>query len=323
MAFRPGEDFGDTFVGERRQLGVAVPGAAVVGVAGDGAAAVAGGVVEDVVDVPVDVVVREEGSADTGRAGADAGLGEVVGGGVDAVGVVVDVGAAVAVAVDTHRGPGGGHELHQPLGAGGAGVVVAAVAGFFHADAGQQGPGDLVPGGCGDVQVFDLGRDGQRRVVQRVLARPAGCGQREPHAALRRVAPMASGVGRRRLGAGWRRLCRSSGAPRSAMNGTGSTGWPLISTWKCRWSPVLVTGGSFDPEPLADRHDGSGSDLAVDAGQVGVAGADAAAVAEGDDVAVRALRCRRSTTVPAAAATTGPAAGREARSWPVCSRHCL
>jgi hypothetical protein len=56
---------------------------------------------EDVVDVPVDGVVGEQGSADTGGACADAGLGEVVGGGVDAVSVVVDVGAAVAVAVDT------------------------------------------------------------------------------------------------------------------------------------------------------------------------------------------------------------------------------
>jgi hypothetical protein len=81
---------------------VAVSCAAVVGVSGDGAAAVAGGVVEDVVDVPIHMVVREEGSADTCRASRDAGFGEVVGGGVDAVGVVVDVGAAVAVAVDTH-----------------------------------------------------------------------------------------------------------------------------------------------------------------------------------------------------------------------------
>jgi hypothetical protein len=35
--------------------------------------------------------------------------------------------------------------------------------------AGQQSPGDLVLAGCGMVQVFDLVRDGQRRVVQRVL----------------------------------------------------------------------------------------------------------------------------------------------------------
>src|SRR5512132_1250581 len=148
----------------------------------DGAAAVAGGVVEDVVDVPVERVVSEEGSADTRGAGRDAGFGEVVGGGVDAVGVVVDVGAAGPVAVDTHRSPGGRHELHQALGAGGAGAVVAAVPGFFHTDAGQQRPGDRVSGSCGDVEVFDLGWNGQRRVVQRVLSRPAGCGQRKSHA---------------------------------------------------------------------------------------------------------------------------------------------
>jgi hypothetical protein len=99
MAFGPGQDFRDAFAGKRRQPAVAAPCAAVTG---DGSAAIAGGVVEDVVDVPVDVVVCEEGSADTGGPRADAGFGEVVGGGIHAVGVVVDVGAAVAVAVDTH-----------------------------------------------------------------------------------------------------------------------------------------------------------------------------------------------------------------------------
>src|SRR5215207_10999312 len=63
VAFRPGEEFGDAFVAKWGQLGVAVSCAAVVGVSGDGAAAVAGGVVEDVVDVPVERVVSEEGSA--------------------------------------------------------------------------------------------------------------------------------------------------------------------------------------------------------------------------------------------------------------------
>jgi hypothetical protein len=81
------------------------------------------------------VVVGEQRAADAGDPCADPELGEVVGGGVDAVGVVVDVGAAVAIAVDTHRGPGAGHELHLSLSAGGAGAVVAAVAGFLHTDA--------------------------------------------------------------------------------------------------------------------------------------------------------------------------------------------
>jgi hypothetical protein len=91
--FSPRRDCGDTVAGDRRQLGVAVPCAAVVGVAADGAAAITGGVVEDAVNV----VVGEEGPPDTGGAGANPRFGEVVGGGVDAVGVVVDVGLAVTV----------------------------------------------------------------------------------------------------------------------------------------------------------------------------------------------------------------------------------
>jgi hypothetical protein len=51
--FRTGEEFGDTFVRERRQLWVAASAAAGVGIAEQSAAAVEGGVVEDVVDVPV------------------------------------------------------------------------------------------------------------------------------------------------------------------------------------------------------------------------------------------------------------------------------
>ena len=100
----------------------------------------------------------------------------------------------------------------------------------------------------------------------------------------------------------------SSGAPRSAMNGTGSTGRPLISTWKWRWSPVLVPVEPSTPSLCADGDRGTGSDLGVDAGQVPVAGADAAAVAEGDDVAVPGIAAAL-ITVPAEAATTGPAAG--------------
>jgi len=57
----------------------------VGGVAQDGASAVGLGVVEDVVDVPVGVVVGENRRSDAGRAFGDAGLGEVVRGGVDAV----------------------------------------------------------------------------------------------------------------------------------------------------------------------------------------------------------------------------------------------
>ena len=60
----------------------------------------------------------------------------------------------------------------------------------------------------------------------------------------------------------------SSGAPRSAMNGTGSTGVPLISTWKWRWMPVLVPVEPSTPIrcPIADT--APGRMLAVDAGEV-------------------------------------------------------
>jgi hypothetical protein len=54
------------------EVGVAdSPGSAVAGVAGDETAAVGGGVVEDVVDVPVGVVVGEDRAADAVGAGGD------------------------------------------------------------------------------------------------------------------------------------------------------------------------------------------------------------------------------------------------------------
>src|ERR1019366_1415577 len=175
-------------VGQGWQVGVAVAvsGAAVGGVAQDGASAVGLGVVEDVVDVPVGVVVGEDRRSDAVGAFGDAGLGEVVRGGVDAVGVVAYVGAAVAVAVDAHAGPGGGHELHQAECSCRAGVVVPSVSAFLHADPGEQGPGHLVPEGCGDVEGFDLGWDGQWRVGQAGAARRAGAGEREPDPAVHR-----------------------------------------------------------------------------------------------------------------------------------------
>ena len=167
VACRPAEDGGDPVFGEWWQVRVAVAlRAAVVGVAEHGAAAVVVGVVEDVVDVPGHMVVGEQRAADPGPAGLDPGLGEVVRGREHAVGIAMDVGAAVAISVDAHRGEGGGHELHQALCAGGAGLVVAAVPGFFHADPGEQRPRNPVPVGRVPVQFLDPGRDRQRRIVQ-------------------------------------------------------------------------------------------------------------------------------------------------------------
>src|SRR3954469_15022888 len=84
--------------GERRQLPAGSGGgvaAAVLWVAVDGAAAVAGGVEEDVVGVPGGPVVGAQSLEDARGAVADAGPGEVVGGGEDAVRVAADVDATV------------------------------------------------------------------------------------------------------------------------------------------------------------------------------------------------------------------------------------
>ena len=182
---------------------------------------------------------------------ADPGFGEVVGGGVDAVGVVVDVGSAVVVAVDAHGGPGGGHELHQPLRAGGAGVVVAAVPGFFHADAGQQRPGDLVPVCGGQVQLFDLWRDGQRRVVQRIYAAGFGGVDRKPDTAFRSV-PTGRATPAMSAFLDGAMALPSRGAPRSAMNRTGLTGVAVDLDLEVEVQSGAGSGGALDAEPLPD-----------------------------------------------------------------------
>src|SRR5450759_4034975 len=57
VALRPGQDSFDPLVGQGWQVGIAASWAAIGGVAQDSASAVGLGVVEDVVDVPVGVVV--------------------------------------------------------------------------------------------------------------------------------------------------------------------------------------------------------------------------------------------------------------------------
>ena len=83
------------------------------------------------------MVVGPQGFEDALCAAGQPGFDQIVRRGVDAVGVVVDVPASVVVAVDAVGGEGAGHELHQALGAGRAGGVVAAVSGFGHPDAGE------------------------------------------------------------------------------------------------------------------------------------------------------------------------------------------
>ncbi len=85
---------------------------------------------------------------------------------MDTVGVVADVCSAVAVAVDAVGSEGGGHELHQALGANRAGRGQCAVCGLCHPDAGQQGPGQPVLVCGGSVELLDAVEDRQRQVAQ-------------------------------------------------------------------------------------------------------------------------------------------------------------
>ena len=102
----------------------------------------------------------------------------------------------------------------------------------------------------------------------------------------------ASGVGRR---------CLRAGCDGCAVEGCAAVGHErhrvdrsaVDLDLEMQMDPGAGAGGSFDSEFLPDSDRGTGSDLGVDAGQVAVAGADAAAVAEGDDVAVARVRCGR------------------------------
>ena len=136
------------------------------------------------VDVPVGVVVGEDGLADV-RVGAG-GL-QVARGGEDRVDRVVRVHQPVVVAVDAVGLPRRGHELHPALRAGGGDVEVAAVVGLDLVDRGQQLPADAVLRARGlvdrqqerrdpelvdeEVRDADLGRAGLGERVRRVVGR--------------------------------------------------------------------------------------------------------------------------------------------------------
>jgi hypothetical protein len=195
VAFRPGEDFGYTVAGDQRQLGVAAPCGAPVGVAGDSAAAVAGRVVEDVVDIPVDGVVGEQCPPDTGGACPDAGFGEVVGGGVNAIGVVVDVGApspspstpieAQVPGMNCIRpfAPAELVWLLRPWPVSSMPMPASKVQGILYLPAAAM---------YSFLILFGMGSGGLCSESWR--GRPGG-GRGEPQAAFRRVAPMVNGVG--------------------------------------------------------------------------------------------------------------------------------
>ena len=114
------------------------------------------GVEEDLVDVPVGVVVGEDRGAQV--LGAAGGL-EVAGGGADRVDRVVGILAAVAVGVDAVGLPGRGHELHPAEGAGGGDVEVGAERGLDAVDRGEHLPRDPVLGSAGLVDREQEGRD--------------------------------------------------------------------------------------------------------------------------------------------------------------------
>lgn len=182
---RPGEHGRDPVGGQWWQVGVpvTVSVAAVLAIPGDhdGAAPtrVAPRVVQDVVAVGQRVVVGPQGLQDALSAAGQAGLDQVFRRGEDRVGVVADVAASVVVSVDAVGGEGPRHELHQALGPGGAGRVVAAVPGLGHADPRQEFPRHPVLIGGRQVQLSDPGWDGLGWAGERLVARSAPLRQLE------------------------------------------------------------------------------------------------------------------------------------------------
>ena len=108
------------------------------------------------VDVPVGVVVGEDGAADVA---VGAGGLEVARGGEDRVDRVERVLDAVAVGVDAVGGPRRRHELHPAEGARGGDVQVAAVVGLDLVDRGEDLPAHAVLHAGGLVDREEEGRD--------------------------------------------------------------------------------------------------------------------------------------------------------------------
>ena len=111
---------------------------------------------EDLIDVPVGVVVGEDRGAKVILA---AGGAEVAGGGADSVDGVEGVLAPVVVGVDAIHLPGRREELHPADGAGGGDVEVGAEGGLDPVDRGQHLPRDPVLGSAGLVDRQQERRD--------------------------------------------------------------------------------------------------------------------------------------------------------------------
>ena len=135
------------------------------------------------VDVPVGVVVGEDGAADV-RVGACGA--QVAGGGEDRVDRVERVLDAVAVGVHAVGGPRGGHELHPAERAGGGDVQVAAVVGLDLVDRGQHLPAHAVLHAGGLVDREEEGRDPELVDEEVRHTYPSGAGDRERVARVRR-----------------------------------------------------------------------------------------------------------------------------------------
>ena len=190
-----GEVVGVAGLGGDREVGA-------LGETGDRADQVVGelavllGVEQDLVDVPVGVVVGEDPAAQISVA---AGGAQVAGGAADRVDRVVGVLAAVAVGVDSVGLPGRGQELHPADRAGGRGHAgELAEVGLDAVDRGKHLPGDPVLGSAGLVDRKQEGRD--RELVDDLVGDPDR-GRGEVGDGKRRVviARAAVGVPQRRL----------------------------------------------------------------------------------------------------------------------------
>ena len=118
--------------------------------------AVGAGVEQNLLGVPVGVVVGEDRVVEIVGAAGDL---QVPGGGADRVDRVVGVFAPVAVGVDAVRFPARRQELHPADGAGAGDVEVGAEGGLDFVDRGQHLPGDSVFGSAGLVDRQQEGRD--------------------------------------------------------------------------------------------------------------------------------------------------------------------
>ena len=123
---------------------------------GGGDATVGAGVGEDLLRVPVGVVVGEDRAVEVLLAAGDL---EVVGGGADRVDRVVGVLATVPVGVQTVGFPARREELHPADGAGAGDVEVGPEAGLDFVDRREDLPGDPVFGSAGLVDRQQEGRD--------------------------------------------------------------------------------------------------------------------------------------------------------------------